>query len=292
MAEPNLDPTEEELNLLEDVKEEKPPEQAKKEPDKHAKHDKEEAPEKEEIDPLEARAREMGWRPKEEFDGDEVTWVDAGEFVRRKPLFDEIHKNKRKVADLEKSFTKLKDHHERVREAAYKQAIEELKAEKLKALEEQDHRRVVEIDDEIAEKRANPPRPEPVENPEFDEWVEGNQWYMTDKEMKAVADRAGKQFLQTNPDADRADIYEYAESVVKKRFSDKFKPDRQAAPNSNRAKPSMVDNSSMQSRQSKTYWDRLDGDEKRTVLDLMSDIPGFNKEQYAKDVLTLKGEKV
>ena len=37
-------------------------------------------------DPIETRALEMGWRPKEEFDGNEEDFIDAKEFVRRKPL--------------------------------------------------------------------------------------------------------------------------------------------------------------------------------------------------------------
>lgn len=40
-----------------------------------------EAPEQNEA--LESEAREMGWRPKEEFDGDEGKWVDAKTFVER-----------------------------------------------------------------------------------------------------------------------------------------------------------------------------------------------------------------
>lgn len=45
--------------------------------------------------PYEAKALEMGWRPKEEWDGPEEDFIDAKEYVRRKSLFEKIeHQNK------------------------------------------------------------------------------------------------------------------------------------------------------------------------------------------------------
>ena len=43
-----------------------------------------------ELSPIEQKALEMGWRPKEEFEGEEADFIDATEFVRRKPLFEKI----------------------------------------------------------------------------------------------------------------------------------------------------------------------------------------------------------
>ena len=292
MDKPNLEPTLEELDLLDDSTPNKDTE--KKEPvkaeKKEAKEDVKLEEKEDEPSPMEIKARDMGWRPKEEFEGDPDTWVDAGEFVRRKPLFDEIHKNKRKANDLEKSLLKLKDHYDKVRDASYKQAIEDLKAEKLKALEDADHKRVVEIDDEIAERRANAPAKEPEPNPEFDEWVDNNSWYLTDKEMRWVADRAGKQFISTNPDASRDDIYEYAETIVKKKFPDKLNEKPKA--NTNKSRPSPVDNSNIQSKGEKSAWDRLSREDQSVVADFIKDIPGMTKEQYAKDLLLMNGEKI
>jgi len=53
------------------------------------------------ADPLADKARASGWRPKEEFEGDPDEWVDAGEFVRRKPLFDQIHNLKKQAKEAE-----------------------------------------------------------------------------------------------------------------------------------------------------------------------------------------------
>jgi len=42
------------------------------------------------VDPYEAAAREQGWKPKEEFEGDEGKWRPAKEFVERGELFGKI----------------------------------------------------------------------------------------------------------------------------------------------------------------------------------------------------------
>ena len=39
-----------------------------------------------ELSAIEQRAIEMGWRPQEEFNGDEEDFIDAKEFVRRKNI--------------------------------------------------------------------------------------------------------------------------------------------------------------------------------------------------------------
>ena len=43
-----------------------------------------------ELSAVEQKAIEMGWKPKDNFDGEETDFIDAAEFVRRKPLFDKI----------------------------------------------------------------------------------------------------------------------------------------------------------------------------------------------------------
>ncbi len=43
-------------------------------------------------DPTETQARNLGWRPKEEFTGDEKNWFPADEFLRRGDLLAEISK--------------------------------------------------------------------------------------------------------------------------------------------------------------------------------------------------------
>ena len=42
------------------------------------------------VDPYESEAREQGWKPKEEYEGDPEKWRPAKEFVERGELFGKI----------------------------------------------------------------------------------------------------------------------------------------------------------------------------------------------------------
>src|SRR5690554_7872209 len=103
------------------------------------------APETHEIDPVESKAREMGWRPKEEYDGDPETWVDAKEYVGRKPLYDEIHKTRKQVKKLERLQNEITQYVKKVEEVAYKKALADLKAQRKEAIAEADPDKVEEI---------------------------------------------------------------------------------------------------------------------------------------------------
>ena len=72
---------------------------------------------------VELRAMEMGWRPKEEYNGDEENFIDAKEFVRRKPLFDKIEHQGKQIKAVTKALEALKTHYTRVEEAAVQKAI-------------------------------------------------------------------------------------------------------------------------------------------------------------------------
>ena len=76
---------------------------------------------------IEAQAREMGWNP----EGPKS----AEEFVQAAPLYDEIHKLRKTTKEQQKALKDIKDMMEKQREAGYQQALEDLEAEKLAAVE-------------------------------------------------------------------------------------------------------------------------------------------------------------
>ena len=49
------------------------------------------------LSPIEEKAIQMGWRPKDQFEGDEEEFIDAKEFVRRQPLFDRIENQNKQL---------------------------------------------------------------------------------------------------------------------------------------------------------------------------------------------------
>src|SRR5690349_8946842 len=99
---------------------------------------------------IEQKAMEMGWRPLEEFEGAEEDFVDAKEYVGRKPLFDKISTQSREVKQLRQAVEALKTHYTAVRETEYNRALAALKAERKTALNEGDGDKFEALTDEIA----------------------------------------------------------------------------------------------------------------------------------------------
>jgi len=203
--------------------------------------------------PVEVKAREMGWVPKEEYNGDETNWLDAGEFVRRQPLFEKIEKQNKELREIKRTVAQFAQHHAKVREAEYQRALAELQEKKVAAFEEGDARAIVKIDDAIrvtekaqeqflAEQQAQAVQEtQQVVHPEFEAWTNRNPWYTTDRAMKAYADAVGADIAVTfKPDGTKptpAEVLKEVEKRVKENFPTKFR-------NVNREKPGAVEGTS------------------------------------------------
>ena len=75
------------------------------------------------VDPYEAQAREQGWRPKEEFEGDASKWRPAKEFIERGELFGKIDSMGKELKETRKALKMLQEHHSKVRETEYANAL-------------------------------------------------------------------------------------------------------------------------------------------------------------------------
>lgn len=186
----------------------------------------EEKPIETQEDDVESRARKMGWKPEAEFDGDKSKWIPAKEYVDRAPLYDEIKRLRRKVGDVEHAISQFKQHHSKVEEAAYKRAMEDLKMEKIRALETGDHAKVVDIDEEIAELKSNKAQAQKPSNgpsPEFTEWVAENPWYNDDEDLREAADTLGIGYASRYPNKAPADAFAYVAKKIKELYPHKFR---------------------------------------------------------------------
>jgi hypothetical protein len=192
----------------------------------------------------EVEARTAGWVPKEEYSGDENKWVDADEFVRRGPLFEKINVQSRELKEVKKALDQLKVHHAGVKEAAFKEALATLKAEKREAFVDGDPDKIIEIDDKIAEIKdqqrafAQDRIKEVTEavqadvHPEFSAWTSRNPWYTSSAPMKAFADALGIELKAAGHSP--SEILRKVEAQVKEEFPNKFR-------NANRDKAAAVE---------------------------------------------------
>ena len=174
------------------------------------------------------RARQMGWRPLEEFDGDKSRWVDAREFILRGELYDRMHQRDRQFRELQTTMQNLISHNKKVEHLAYERAVKDLTAAKKSALEQGDAAAVVEIDERLGDVRdqmksaANQTAQQAAQNtpPEYFDFASANPWYTKDRAMTAFADQVGMEYFQQGHSP--AEVYKKVESEVKKEFAHKF----------------------------------------------------------------------
>jgi hypothetical protein len=192
-------------------------------------------PEQKEYTQAEERAINEGWRPKEEWKGDEDDWKDAKTFLRDGELFRKIEEVKRENKNLRAAQLALKGHYEKVKETEYNRAIENLKAQKKEALREGDTDRAVDIDDKIDAKKEEieqlrrieqQVQQEPEIHPDFARWVDRNKWYETNQEVREFADALGVAYKKTHMAASPKDVLEHVEDRVAKGYPDLFKNPR------------------------------------------------------------------
>ncbi len=142
-------------------------------------------------------AETQGWQA--DFEGDNKKT--AAEFIHDGKFFEQINELKSKNIKLQSSFEQLQGHYEKVRahdlkksEQDYREKIEQLKSDKVTALDEGDNSRVVEIDEQIrtAVKPSDQIPDKPIANPEFDAWVSENPWYESSTFLQIEADKVGE----------------------------------------------------------------------------------------------------
>lgn len=183
-----------------------------------------------ELSPAEEKALNSGWMPEEDWieaGNDPEDWVDAKTFNRNGEFMDRIHKQKREIQDLRASIDDLKKLHGKVAEVERKKVIDELKRAKAIAMEQEDYDTVVDIDEKMADvkaqtKQAAPqPGPDPVFTRDFNDWRAKNQWYDTNGAMHDAADAYGERLARSG--MHYKDVFENVEEYIKKEFPEKFR---------------------------------------------------------------------
>lgn len=241
-----------------------------------------------ELSPIEQRAVEMGWRPKENFEGDEDDFIDAKEFVRRKPLFDRIEHQSKEVKNLHKALTAFKEHYTKVEEAAYNKAVKDLQVRQKDALKEGDVDSYYSIQEEIdaakeqvsTAKQAIPDIPQPAEvNPVFLEWKTRNSWYDSASYMRTFADEYGTKLA--NQGMQPNEVLREVEKAVRKEFPNKFS-------NPNRDRPGLESgNTGGRAPKGDTM---VLSDQERRIMNTLVTQGVITKEKYIADLKKAKGE--
>ena len=188
------------------------------------------------LTPVEQKAAEQGWVPKDQWQGDEDSWRPAKEFLDRGELFKKIEDQNRTIKEFKRALEDLKGHHAKTRETEYARALESLKSQKKAALEDGDADQVIKLDDQIdlVKEEQLKMRQQPVQtvaseiDPEFSSWVDKNKWYTNSEPMKAYADSLGRSLAYSGMSP--TEVLKEVERKVKAEFPHKFtNPNREKA---------------------------------------------------------------
>lgn len=254
---------------------------------------------------IEATARRMGWRPKEEFKGDEAKWVEADTFVAK--IQDEVPLLKRTLRDMDAKFAKqekkleeavqvlseFRDFASKGEERAYQRAMTDLLAKREVAVASADtaafHSAQADIDKLNAEAKAATTPKKPVEETEartvpappkaITDWMDDNPWYSSDTLLHNVAKGIDATILKEQPGLGLSDRLAKVKAEVMARFPEKF------GVNTRRDAPGAVgasDSPRTTAKRGGKSYDDLPPDAKRACDKFVKTIPKFTREQYLK----------
>jgi len=245
-----------------------------------------------EPSPFEVRAREMGWRPKDEWAGEEEDFVDAKEFVQRQPLFEKIESQNRTIKNVQKTLDALKQHYSQVKESEYKRALAALEAQKETAISDADGARAVQVERQIRQverefeqvkREAQQENQAPENDPqEFVSWKAKNAWYENKEEMRIFADAYGTKLAKEGMTP--GEVLREVSKKVRSTFPDQFRnPNKDDAPDVSVSTPRGKNTSS----KSDDY--PLTEEERRIMNTLVRD-GTLTKEKYIADLKAIKAQ--
>lgn len=242
---------------------------------------------------IEQRALEMGWRPKEDYNGAEEDFIDAKEFVNRKPLFDKIESQSKQIKAVSKALDALKQHYTKVQETEFNRALAQLKSVRKTALNEGDGDSFEEADNAIKQVEAQvqalqataqTPAVQTEElHPEFQAWISKNPWYNSTRYMREFADDIGMQFSKNG--LTPSEVLVEVEKAVRKEFPHKFtNPNKSNAPD---VGSSRKESGSNRSRSD----DNVElTDQERRIMNTLVSQGVLTKEKYIADLKAVKGK--
>jgi hypothetical protein len=249
------------------------------------------------LSDVEQKAMDMGWRPREEFAGEDEDFVDAKEFVGRKPLFDKIESVSREAKATRKALEALQTHYTKVKETEFNRALKELKATRSQALVDGDVDRFNAIEEELEQiaedkekfsKEQQRIQPEDQQvHPEFAQWIARNPWYESQPHMHAFAEQVGARFQGSVRAGTMTpqQVLKEIEKAVREEFPNRFR-------NANKDKPGAVEGASRKGgASSSSVSDAGLTDQERTIMNTLVRGGHITKEKYLADLRQIKEQK-
>ena len=238
-------------------------------------------------DPITNKALEMGWKPETDWEGAPEDFIEAKEFVRRKPLFEKIEHQSKELKQLRVAFEAFKTHHTKVKEGEYQRALKQLKDARRQAMSDGETDRALVLEDKIDEiqeqkqefeQASQQGQVDSTPRPEFVRWSNENSWYNKDRAMTSFADRLGVELAQKGWAPE--DVLKEVTREVKKEFTHKFK-------NPNRDNGSAVESGTRRGATSSPGFTL--SDEETQIMNRMVRAGAMTKDEYISELKKVRG---
>lgn len=185
---------------------------------------------------FEAEAREQGWRPQEDFNGDPERWVDAETFVKRGEEFlpfvkadrDKLREELRAAeAKFENRIQRMEKVHSELskkQRLEYEKQVAELREARKKAVQEADGEAFELADTQLRNLEVQTNQDAQVElPPEEVEWRQKNaSWWGKDVAMTAAANAIGQQVWSLQPNLPPDEFFAKVDERLKEEFPHKY----------------------------------------------------------------------
>ncbi len=177
----------------------------------------------------EQRAIDQGWNP--DWEGPEDQKRSAREYLDRGELLSSLKAQSTEVKELRKMVQGLSEHNRKVYESGYERALNDLRAQKAKAVDDSDGALVVKLDEAIDQtrealrtvKQAPSSAPAVVEETQaFKDFKKANPVYVTSEKFKEWAHGAAISYAKRTPDATEEGVYEYISERARKEYPEHY----------------------------------------------------------------------
>lgn len=244
----------------------------------------------------EARARRLGWVPKEDFKGDPDKHRSAEEFLERgetmMPLLkrdnDRLHEKfgvvERELKETRETLKQFSEFATKAEERAYKKAKAELEAKRDGAIATADVNAARQAQREIDQLEA-PVAPKvvteaPPLDPVIQTWISENDWFNKSASLRAYSTEVFGDLERTYPGKSKSELLAETKQKTMERFPDKFGINTRRDEAGAVTAPGGV----VQPRKKagKTYED-LPPEAKKACDKFVRQIPNYSREQYVKN---------
>ncbi len=172
-----------------------------------------------ELSPMEQKAFDQGWRPKEEFEGSEDNWKTAKEYVRDGEWMDKLKQVEQRMERERNEFDQRLDNANKLQEARRKQELDTLKKKQREAVDLADTDAFDEasrqIDELSAQSVPEVKNQQPAMDPLITQYVNDNPWINDPNDNRTIIAMGALQAYQgANPSASIQDAINHVNSKV------------------------------------------------------------------------------